>query len=350
MFVSSAPELGLAGPADAAELHALLAAVPVGTQRQPYFLGHQPDFFAFGRYQGRQHFTLLARQAQQVVGTMSLSLDSVWLEGQPQTMAYTADLKVHPQARGSGLADLLMREAISLAREQAGQQVPIFTCVSSDNPAGRKKNQNLDQAGVVKMRPVAQMRSFFWPALPLAPRKPSQLRICLARPEDAPAMLALWQQQAPYFQLARYYAADEWGQGPPFPALAWQDWLLVWHGQQLVAMLGLWDQRQLRQICLATAPVSLQVLGYRAQRPLPMVHGVHLAVLPAYRRCLPELLWAARYQVWQRGLKLLTLVLDRQDPRHAWLSKTLGSTGELDLLASTDLHKNYPFQLEIAFG
>jgi len=338
----------LARPEDNSQLLKLLAEVPVQSPDLNYALLREPDFFASLKYQGHASRVLVLRQAEQILGLMSLSFDEIYLDGQPRTVAYTGELKLLPQVRGQGLADLLMQQAVLMAREVCGPDVPILTCVAADNLAGLKKNQNLAQAGLVNMQQLTAITACFFPALPLPLRISAGITLRPASLADFADMAALWQLVAPARQLSRVYR--DWEKTPHFPGLQPEDWLLLCYREQIVGFVGLWNQQALRQILLPRLPLSVRILGQPARQPLKLVHAVHLCLHPEFQTYLPELIKSALHQIRNQGQILLTLAMDSEDPLLELLPLALGRSSQLHLLGSHLPVRPYPFQMEIALG
>lgn len=344
-------QITLAEPADVPQLQAILRQVPVGSASQAYTLRREPDFFGLLNLQGLEHRVLVARspsEAHQIVGLMSVILERVHLNGQVGQVAYTGDLRLLPEARGQGLADALMQEAIAVARQMGGADIPVFTCVATDNPAGLRKNQKLAASMGLTMHELTRLNVCFFPALPLPVRKPAGLRLRCAEAEDMPAMAALWAEVAPRRHLSRAYA--QWADQPHFPPLRPQDWLLAEYQGQVIGFMGLWQQQALRQVHLLQLPLPLRLLGQSPGSPLKLAHAVHLCLQPAYRNYLTELLKFGLQIVRQRGALVLAMALDKQDPLTEWLPMSLGRTSELRLLGSCLPDPAYPYHVETSLG
>ncbi|MBF2053980.1 MAG: GNAT family N-acetyltransferase [Candidatus Sericytochromatia bacterium] len=344
-------QIDLAMPADLPQLQAILRQVPVGSASQAYTLRREPDFFGLLNFQGLDHRILVARssaESERIVGLMSVILERVYLEGQVRQVAYTGDLRLLPEARGHGLADALMQEAIVQARQMGGEDIPVFTCVATDNPAGLRKNQKLAASMGLTMHELTRLNACFFTALPLLQRKPAGLRLRCAEAQDMPAMAALWAELAPRRHLSRAYA--DWSTDTHFPPLRPQDWLLAEYKGRLIGFMGLWQQQALRQVHLLQLPLPLRLLGQSPSGPLKLAHAVHLCLQPAYRNYLPELVKHGLQIIRQRGALVLAMAMDTQDPLTEWLPMSLGRTSELRLLGSCLPDPAYPYHVETALG
>lgn len=344
------PEIRLARPADNAGLLSLLRQVGIVTPGASYRLEREPDAFAFNNYLGEEVKLLVAADSENhILGMLSVSHVQAWLDGEPVSIVYTSDLRVLPSAKGLGLGKRLMLAAPEFGRDASGQALPFFTTVARDNPVGRRMNAYYAEAGQMSMTLCGEVRSCFWPSLAGTLAPPSK-RIRPAKREDYPAMAALWQSVSQHRQLARRYAS--WDHAP-MPPLNPQDWLLAWQGDELQGFVGVWDQRSLRQVRLQHPSPLLRLLGWRPDRALPLAHCLHLCLSPQARRLLPELLFAALRLAHARGLGMLSLTFDVQDPLLAFLPpvlQRLGTYGRLDLISSQSPRRRWPFQAEMSLG
>lgn len=338
-------------------LQALFAKTQVNHNAQAFILRRQPDFFRLMRYQGRKAFVLGAIEQDQLLGAMTVNIDQVFFDGQKRECAYTADLKVIPTARGRGIGDGLMQYAVQIARAQ-DPEILILTTVTADNPAGLRKNQKLYP--LVHMQSVAELETVFFPCGVSIPRAllpqtkvGSQTAfytapLNFAQCSDRQQALALWQSRSPYRQGQRVYADFKAAFFPPTQA-----WIGLFKAQptpHLVGFLGLWDQRDCRQITLPRQPPLLQRWLYAGSEALALWCVVHCVLLPQYRRHFPLLLTAAYRHASQQGGRLMGLAIDRADPLQTHLPAWPQQRNGLRLLSSELPQKAYPFHGELALG
>lgn len=341
-----------ATPEDGPALCAFMGAHAVGSAAMRYRVDRSPDYFALCRVQGQAHRVLMAEEAGAIAGTLSVISDRMVLEGQPEAIAYTADLRVAHAARGTGLADAFMKEGIRACRELNDPDTPIFTAVMADNPAGLKKNANLARDGLVSMRPIAEVDlRFLLPfRLPFTRLAPG-VRVRPATPEDLPAMAALWERVSAMRPLARAFtpeALEAWIARTP--GLGWESYLLAFdRSERLLGFLGVWNQQPIRRFVLEAESPS-QGLIRRAWNatnglsglprfpkpgePLAFCNGVNLCLPAEAGEALPHLLDAAFARVRAQGGLFLGLALDRRDPLGAFLGPFLASTSRLLLLGN----------------
>lgn len=335
-----------------AALCAFMGAHAVGSAHMRYRVDRSPDYFALCRVQGRDHRVLVAEQEGAILGTLSVVTDRMYLEGAPVAIAYTADLRVAREARGTGLADGFMIEGIRACRDLNGPGTPIFTAVMADNPAGFKKNANLARDGLVAMRPIADVDlRFLLPfRLPGAKTAPG-IRIRTATPEDLGAMVALWERVNAPRPLARAFTPDTleaWISRTP--GLGWERFLLAFdRADRLLGFLGVWNQRPIRRFVLEAESPSQRLIrrAWNAARglaglsrfpqagePLDFCNVVNLCLPAEAGVALPALLDAAFAQVRAQGALFLGLALDRRDPLGVLLKPFLASTSHLCLLGN----------------
>ncbi|MBO9542611.1 hypothetical protein J7643_18645 [bacterium] len=354
-------------------LCAFMAAHAVGSAHMRYRVDRSPDYFALCRVQGQAHRVLVAEAEGEILGTLSVIADRMYLEAVPEAIAYTADLRVAQAARGTGLADGFMREGIHACRDLNGPETPIFTAVMADNPVGFKKNTNLARDGLVTMRPIADVDlRFLLPfRLPLTKAMPG-VRVRAATPEDLGAMAALWERVAAKRPLARAFTPDEleaWITRTP--GLGWERFLLAFdRDERLLGFLGVWNQRAIRRFVLEAESPSQRLIrqAWNAGRgifslapfpkpgePLSFCNVVNLCMPIEAGAALPLLLDAAFEQVRAQGGLFLGLALDRRDPLGTFLKPFFASTSHLCLLGNErflplDDPRSPVYHVEISLG
>lgn len=342
------------------DLHALLAQTQVNHNTQAFILKRQPDFFRLMGYQGRKGWVLGAIEQGQLVGAMTVNIDRVFFDGQMRWCAYTADLKVLPAARGRGVGDGLMQYALQVSR-QYDPNILFLTTVAADNPAGLRKNHKLYPQA--HMQAVADLETVFFPCgLPLSQthravsrglglfRQPTFYTrlLDLTQAPDRQGVLKLWQERSRYRQGQRVYEQLDVSFFPP--AQSWVGVFRRFPNPHLVGFLGLWDQRDCRQITLPHQPHLLQQWLYAQSEALALWCVVHLTLIPQHYRQLPLLLSAAHRCVSEQGGRLLGLALDQRDPLSTHLPRWLQQRNTLHLLSSELPRKAYPFHAELSLG
>lgn len=335
------------GPA----LCAFMGAHAVGSAHMRYRVDRSPDYFALCRMQGHAHQVLVAEQASTILATLSVVSDRMYMEGRSEAIAYTADLRVAREARGTGLADAFMVEGIHACRELNGPATPIFTAVMADNPAGFKKNANLARDGLVTMRPIADVDLRFLVPFRLPGPRARGVRVRCATPDDLAAMAAHWERVNASRPLARAFTPDALASWlGDTPGLGWDRFLLAFDDDdRLLGFLGVWNQRAIRRFVLEAESPAQRLIrrGWNAARglaglsrfpqagePLDFCNVVNLCLPIEAGHALPALLEAAFSLVRAQGALFLGLALDRRDPLGAFLKPFLASTSHLCLLGN----------------
>jgi GNAT superfamily N-acetyltransferase len=364
------PPITLAGPAHGEALVAFFKHQAVASPTMAYRVDRGPDYFAVCRLQGHDHRVLLAGNAP-VWGTMTALFDRVYLNGVPSDIAYTADLRVAPEARGTGLADRLMREAVRVIREVNGPESAIVTAVAADNPAGLKKNANLGRDGLTQMKPVGSLLIYYLaPFTPLGAVRPFlPYRVRPATRDDLGAMAALWAATNSRKNLARAFTPEGFARWvEDTPGLGAEAFLVAVDAKGAMrAFLGVWSPAVVRRFELAAeSPAVFAVRQtWNALRPLAGLpvfpapgqalpfHAVTNACIPeADAEALPVLIEAALKQARAAGSLFLGLALDARDPLNRQAKRFLSSTSTLTLLGNEHLppRPERLFHVEMALG
>ena len=122
-------------PGDNAALVALAAACPMEGDIG-LCVDRSPDFFALNRLEGEAWRVDVVDAADgALAGCIALARRRVYLLGVEREVMYVGDLKVHPEHRGSGAAEALIRHAWQACREMGGDDVPTLVTVLSGNAA-----------------------------------------------------------------------------------------------------------------------------------------------------------------------------------------------------------------------
>jgi ribosomal protein S18 acetylase RimI-like enzyme len=360
----------LAGPAHSEALAAFFKHQAIASPTMAYRVDRGPDYFAVCRLQGHDHRVLVAGEAP-VMGTMTALFDRVYLNGVPSHIAYTADLRVAPEARGTGLADRLMREAVRVIREVNGPKAAIVTAVAADNPAGLKKNANLGRDGLTRMQPIGSLRIYYLaPFTPLGVVRPFlPYRVRPAHRDDLDAMAALWAATNSRKDLARAFTPEGFGRWvEDTPGLGAEAFQVAVDAQGAVrAFLGVWSPAVVRRFELAAESSAVFAVRqtWNALRPLAGLpvfpapgqplpfHAVTNACIPeADAEALPMLIEAALRKARAAGSLFLGLALDARDPLNRQAGRFFSSTSTLTLLGNEHLNPRPEglFHVEMALG
>jgi GNAT superfamily N-acetyltransferase len=362
--------LTVAGADDGPALVDFFKHHAVASPQMAYRVDRGPDYFGICRLQGHDHRVLIAR-TDRVLGTMTALFDRVHHRGRPIDVAYTADLRVAEAARGTGLADRLMREAVHTIRQVQGPEAAIVTVVASDNPAGLKKNKNLGREGLTTMKPIGRLTLYFMaPFTPPGVVWPFQpYRVRPATREDLPAMAALWAETNGRKDLARAYTPESFAAWvDTTPGLGIGAYRVAVDGRGRVrAFLGVWSPRAVRRFELATESPAVRAVRqtWNAVRPLAglPVFPAPGEILPFHavtNCCVPEadaealalLLDEAHRLVRREGSLFLGLALDARDPLNRQARRFIASTTSLMLLGNEPFHDRPDglFHVEMALG
>jgi GNAT superfamily N-acetyltransferase len=281
------PVIRQARPADNAALLELVRKSPMQAD-MTLLIERAPDFFALARARGAG-CTLVAEQEGSILGCVSVAERSAVLGGAPSTMRVVCDLRTLPERRRQGIGQGL----IAALADREGQRQPALY-VAATAGGNRAVEAALGQFGRGRpVVPLAAMVSFQLFPLGLghsAPLRDSGLDVAPAATSDDAEVSALLTRFHRSRTLAPVYEAGFAELSARSPGLERSDVLLARRHGRLVAALGLWDPRALKQTrVLRVAPGLRLALGTaRAlRRVLPLLAVPEVGKPLAFRYLRP---------------------------------------------------------------
>jgi predicted N-acetyltransferase YhbS len=215
-------------------------------------IDREPDFFALLRLRGTSKVFVAAR-GPQVIGCVSVALRTAYISEVPETIAYIADMKVHPSFSGSRIAVRLIR-ALETDMRLAG--VDVGFCVAAD---GNHRVMPLFEGRLGMPRWVRLGRFLVHGLLP-SPFNSDSKRYLIdaAQPADMPAITTLLDRFHRSRQFAPQLGEGEMGRTlaaakEPFPRT-----LVARKAERIVATLTLYDTGPVKRNVLLNAPASLK--------------------------------------------------------------------------------------------
>lgn len=278
-----------------------------------------PDFFRLLDRRGPSR-VLVAEEGRTIVGSLSANRVAVYVEGNPETVHYVGDLKVHPDHRKSGLATGLLK-AMQRDLQAAGADLVLCTAAFGnervlpymEGPAGLPRTVAL---GVFK---VYQ----FLPSRRPASRGAYEVR---EEPEQT-EMLELYNDHFRSYQFGPIV-----GPGTLRDA---RHWVARSHGgvQASLSLLDVGDSRQ--NVIIRLPPVlSAFAATARAIRrifplaalpakgvPIRTLYVKALACRPGHEAALDLLIKEARHQAFRENYHFVAFGLHERDPLGSRLAR-----------------------------
>jgi hypothetical protein len=321
-----------AAAADNAALVGLAAACPMMGDLAMR-VDRAPDFFTLARLEGERWRVGVAEAEELVIGCVTASERTAYVNGAPARTGYAGDLKVHPAYRGSFAADALEEFTRDAIRGYGGDDLLSLVTVLGGNRSMERRAAG--PRGLPTLTRFATLDVHAVPILRAGATTVAGLTVRHARDEDLDEMGALWRRVAPLRQLAPVLSAErlrDWLAAAP--GLSVHDYLLARRADGRIAgFVALWDQRAIKQLRvlgysprLALVRCALNVLSRiagtprlpRAGEPLRSLSALHLCVPPDEPEVLRALLLHARSMHRRSDHHFLTIALDQRDPlRHA---------------------------------
>ena len=301
-------------PDDNDTLCRLFNATPMGNRIQVVF-DRSPDFFVGARIQADSPWTLAAfdERTGKAIGCFSAGTRRVFVHGKPRDVRYLSDLRIHPNHRGGRL----LFEGYRRLGQMMGPGEIAQTIILKDN-ARALKLLTSRRAGLPHYFPAGTYATLFLPAGQRRRRESSSYTILRASQADIPSIQAFHTAQsqardfAPVIDFAKLA-----------PSLAITDFLLAYHGKQLVSLIGLWDQSTIRRVRIhryapllkVARPFSTLLSGIPLPREgdvIPITYLTSTASHPDHLAALRALVDHALAQLPRR--RLLVAGFDTRDP------------------------------------
>ncbi|MEV0269316.1 GNAT family N-acetyltransferase [Hamadaea sp. NPDC050747] len=206
----------------------------------------EPDYFALNRLAGQEWRVGVVDGDSGPLGCIAVARRTAYLDGEPGSIAYVGDLKVHPDFRRRGVARALGQWAYQTALDLVGPTAPMISTILAGNDAAT----TLALGFVPGVTRWATIRSASVDLLTRHRPRRSDLAVRLAGPADEPEMVKLWHRLA----VRRQFAPALDGFPLEQPGL---DYLLARRPDgELAGFVGLWDQHEIKQ---------MRVMGYSAR-------------------------------------------------------------------------------------
>lgn len=316
-------EIRVATDSDNARLLELTKATPMpGTI--PLRIDRDPDFFALLRFRGSATVFVAELRTDleaEIAGCISVTFQTLYFRGQPETAAYIGDLKVHPRFAGQGVALQLIRAVRALLR---AADTDLVSCVVAD---GNERAVTMLRGGLDIPPAIFDGRFIVDQILasPIAPLLRHGYQLDHAEPQDETEIADLTDR----FARSRDFAPKL----QPDQACDWVFAKLVARYEgKIVATLELFDPRSMKQNVLLGAPlmirlpltllraVAIAFPGMNVPRigePVALAYVRRFACENNHVRALATLLRAARTIAFRNRFTFLSLALHERDPLRA---------------------------------
>jgi hypothetical protein len=310
--------------ADHAALEELFRTTSMGKRIQIGF-ERDPDYFAGAKVQAEEPCVRGFFDGNgRAVGLFSAGSRRVWLDGEIR-MRYLSDLRIHPDWQGSSL---LARGFRLLRREIFHPGEWAQTLVLEDNVQALELLTSR-RGGLPEYRPAGRYVSWLLPEQRVA-HEPGIL-VRRAGLTDIGAMQVLLDAAAKRRSFAGIVKLADLG-NPFWQDLAVEDFLLAQQGQEIVGMMGLWDQNRYQRIRICGYTRAVATLrpfwNTIASVPLPglgQTLPLRKATAIACREDDPAILRALlSFALARKDRRLLLLGLSAADPLVPALSKMRG--------------------------
>ena len=199
----------------------------------------RPDYFHGAAVQCERPEVFVSRKEKPpgLNAVFAAGRRQVFVNGQPQSMRYLSDLRIVSGHRGGSK---LARGFQFLRREVLKNGEFAQTLVLSENEKALDLLTSR-RCGLPGYFPCGEY-NFFLIGLRRSTRASSRLQVRRATPRDVPTMQEFFNREAPHKQFFPVYRFDGLGRSDYYRGAELENFFLACAGDELVGLLGAWDQ------------------------------------------------------------------------------------------------------------
>lgn len=302
----------------------------------------EPSFFSALAQYGEQHDLVLIKP-ESFAGLAGMGVRSIrrsYLGGQPANIGYLHHLRFHPDIRGGSF----LARGYKAFRQIFNAQplVTTLTSILEDNINARKLLENDRATGYMpRYQPISRFMTALiplsgpgnrWPIKYRSMREDLPCQIRTLQESDLPDLLKLFDESGKYNDGAPRFFADDFSGSHTntLPGLKITDMVGVFHQNELLAAIGIWNQQHYRQIVLLQLCKSLRSLSNLWQLgsniwgkcPIPAPgNPVNVVLLDPWcikpgmeAELMPMLIKAAVREAQKRGALFAALGITEKNP------------------------------------
>jgi len=296
----------------------------------------EPSFFSSLPVHGHDARVVVAEQRGRLVAMGVIAKRRVYVNGVPAEIGFLGNLRIEPSSR-NGL--VLARGYERFGRMHSQElRLPFYLTSIMDGNQAALRTLTSGRAGLPLYSEIGPYHTFLTPARRLPETKRKNQEDTALGPEIGwrriLEFLNEWGSKRHFFPVLE--ENDFGGEGSLYQGLHLSDLFVVKRGGELLAIMGLWDQRPFRQICVAhysplmkfvrrwanaLLPTSLIPKFPPPGRPIDLLYAAAVAVRESDPVIFRHLLEKVIHRAWARGATLVAVGLFPEDP----LSKAFAS-------------------------
>lgn len=318
----------LATEKDDAELRGLARGLAMEGPMRIAF-AKEPNFFAAERV-GSVSLDVIAcreQESRRIVGFGTRSVRRVFINGIPRFIGYLASLRGIPEVRGR----TLLARAYKTLRQfhESDKRVPFyFTTILDDNKLATRVLTS-GRAGLPTYKEVGLVHTYMVSARSRVRMPESSLIVRRGSFEMLEKIVLFLNQYNAQYQFAPAFEISDFLENNFFPGFRPEDFLLVFCGNELLGVAGIWNQRAVKQVLVAGYDKRLKKLRpfynlgawLRRVPSLPksgdevrVCYGAFVAIKDRNPEFLLPLLNAFTLECRRRQYSSILLGLNEQDP------------------------------------
>jgi len=237
----------------------------------------RPDYFCGARITCEEPDVWVAEtrcEPRRIEAVYNVGRRRIWVNGQVAWIRYAHDLRIAPDCRNGMLLHRLFRQLRGMLEPGEWMQ----TVILRDNATSLATVAS-GRAGLPGYYPYGTIETSL--IYTRAARRPPPVGVFVRRTTkaDLPAIAELLREEGAHKQFSPHWQTARLGSDDYYLGLDASDFLGVWEGDRLRGLLGLWDQKRIKQT---------RVLGYRGGlRWLRHLYNLHSRVRGGFRLPAP---------------------------------------------------------------
>jgi hypothetical protein len=221
-----------------------LMNVPMQTRGIWLSFEREPSFFNGQQIIATDPMSVVYELDGELAAAFSNGKRPCYVNGELKNLGYACDMRISLKARGSKLMSVSYAELLRQLRSSELDYTQNIVLKGNQAALVAVRSNKPEDAPYVPIDPMHTLTLTGFRAKALNPH----LSIRTATPEDVPAMNLLATRMGQFYQMLPHYDFSKLGTDDPYYlGLSITDFVLCFDDEQLVGLVGVWDQEQIKQ-------------------------------------------------------------------------------------------------------